>query len=361
MKDVAANIKTTQPWLGNWKVDGLFILSPPFIALIVVSLFPQSFKNTAAMPLVYWVLLIVMIDVAHVYSTLYRTYFRPSALRQQPVLVIIPVLCYLIGIGFYAIDGLVFWRLLAYLAVFHFIRQQYGFLRLYSRQEQQGRFSRVIDTVTIYTATLYPLVYWHLKGGRKFNWFIDGDFITFQLPYALRLATVIYGLVILLYLIKELLLIIKTRRINIPRNLLVAGTLLSWYFGIVYFNGDMAFTTLNVVSHGIPYMALVWLMERKRFKKQATPDSTLRKLTFSASAGVLIFIGILILFSYFEEGLWDGLVWREHLSFFAVFKNLPVVKDNMLLAILVPLLALPQATHYVLDGFIWKIKASKEF
>jgi hypothetical protein len=50
----------------------------------------------------------------------------------------------------------------------------------------------------------------------------------------------------------------RTRTFNVPRNLLLAGTLVSWYVGIVLFNGDLIFTLLNVVSHGIPYLALVW-------------------------------------------------------------------------------------------------------
>ncbi|MCC6273443.1 MAG: hypothetical protein IT572_08250 [Deltaproteobacteria bacterium] len=33
-----------------------------------------------------------------------------------------------------------------------------------------------------------------------------------------------------------------------------------------------------------------------------------------------------------------------------------IAQKNPRLAILVPLLALPQATHYVLDGFIWRMR-----
>jgi hypothetical protein len=55
-----------------------------------------------------------------------------------------------------------------------------------------------------------------------------------------------------------------------------------------------------------------------------------------------------------EEGLWDGLVWREHGTVFGWFAHLPTVGSSALLRWVVPLLALPQATHYVLDGFIWR-------
>ena len=66
------------------------------------------------------------------------------------------------------------------------------------------------------------------------------------------------------------------------------------------------------------------------------------------------FVLTLVALAFIEEGLWDGLVWREHSDFFALFQGLPAIHQHALLAALVPLLTVPQATHYVLDGFIWK-------
>lgn len=310
------------------------------------------------MPVAYWVILIVMIDVAHVYSTLFRTYFNPSALRQQhPLYISIPVFCYIAGVLLYLYSGGLFWRALAYLAVFHFIRQQYGFMRIYSRKEIQTMFAKYIDTIAIYASTIYPLLYWHFSGIHKnFNWFVDGDFVVGKSDLILLISRWLYFAIIVVYVIKEGWFSVKTRNFNLPKNLLMTGTFLSWYFGIVYYNGDMAFTTLNVVSHGIPYMALIWLNERKRYQTVNNKKTTLLKLTFNTYAGVLIFAGLLILFAYVEEGLWDGLVWKEHGHFFQIFSVLPAVRTNLLLALLVPLLALPQSTHYVLDGFIWKLR-----
>ena len=68
-----------------------------------------------------------------------------------------------------------------------------------------------------------------------------------------------------------------------------------------------------------------------------------------------MFLGVVSVLAYVEGGFWDGLVWREHGQVFSFFSRLPQIQDNLLLAILVPLLALPQITHYVLDGFIWEV------
>jgi len=346
--------QSRQAWLNTPASDLVFILSPPFLSLLIVFLFPEPFQQASGIPLAYWVLLILFIDVAHVYSTLYRTYFKRNILRMKTALLTgVPIGCYITGIILYSTDSLLFWRVLAYLAVYHFIRQQYGFMRLYSRSEHAPPYCRWIDTIAIYTATIYPLIFWHLNGDRNFTWFVEDDFFRFE--HSSRLSgyfTLAYLTVIVVYLIKELSLIIQSRQFNIPRNLLIAGTFLSWYFGIVYFNGDMAFTTLNVISHGIPYMALIWFFEKKRLN-QAPDKSQLTKL-ISGRSGILYFLLLLIVLAYFEEGLWDGLVWQEHQNFFAPFAFLPVISEEYLLALLVPLLALPQATHYVLDGFIWR-------
>lgn len=343
-------------WINNPLFDGVFILSPPFVSLLVVWLLPGVFKQTAAMPVAAWVLLVLFVDVAHVYSTLFRTYFDPVRFRRQRSLYLfIPVICYMAGVLLHGIDGMLFWRVLAYLAVFHFIRQQYGFMRLYARREQSRKAFRLIDTLTVYYATIYPLLYWHLTPGRNFNWFIDGDFLQGDAQQALSVFSWLYGLLVAVYIVKEAWQTISTGIFNLPKNLVITGTLVSWYFGIVYFNGDLAFTLLNVVSHGIPYMALIWYTARKERLPQAVKDNPVRAAVIKRY-GVLLFVCMLFALAYLEEGLWDGFVWRDHGSVFAFFGALPQVTDKYLLTFLVPLLSLPQSTHYVLDAFIWRRK-----
>ena len=349
-----------QPWINSASSDMVFILMPPFLALLLVALFPQQFKESDEMPLMYWLVLIVFIDVAHVYSTLYRTYFNPLEYREkQSLLVSIPILCYVAGVIFYNIDAILFWRILAYLAVFHFIRQQYGFMRLYSRFENNSRLLSSIDSITIYASTIYPILFWHLNPNRNFNWLIDGDFLHYESRFLSDVGLALYLIILCIYLVKEVYTYLNFKKLNLPRNLLILGTALSWFFGIVYFNGDLAFTTLNVISHGIPYMALIWFFEKKKHTTNQNQTSKVLKVSFGRY-GILVFIVILAVFAYFEEGLWDGLVWKEHSSFFSPFAFLPQIEEKKLLSLLVPLLALPQATHYVLDGFIWKRQRGKD-
>ena len=336
-----------QPWIRSAGFDGLWILGPPFLALLVAAGLPPEFRRTTHMPVWAWVSLVVLIDVAHVYSTLFRTYFDAGRRqRLRTLLWAVPLGCYLAGVALHWAGSLWFWRVLAYAAVFHFIRQQYGFLRLYSRSETSSTLSRRLDVVLIYSATLYPLLWWHFSGPRNFTWFVTGDFVQYPWPLGRQVLTGLYLLLITIYLGKEVWRWRQTGHLNLPRNLLLLGTAAGWYVGIVLLNGDLAFTLLNVVAHGIPYLALVWVSSRPA---QAAPAPW-----WHGRYGVALFLGLLFGLAYLEEGIWDGLVWREHAGVFGWFQQLPAISGSVALTLLVPLLALPQATHYVLDGFIWR-------
>ncbi|MFB6456617.1 hypothetical protein ACE38W_15200 [Chitinophaga sp. Hz27] len=356
---LGATTASSQPWVYAAWLDGIFILSPPFVALLIIAFNPAMFSGAnATVNTAWWLVLVILIDVAHVYATVYRTYFDTAAVKANRLLFYgMPALAYVGGVALYCCGPGVFWRVLAYLAVFHFIRQQYGFLRIYVRKDLQARWMQKIDTIAIYAATVYPLLYWHLKGPRNFDWFMKNDFYYFHHESWLKTLTIAYLIVLIVYACKEIMLFVATKQINIPKQLLVLGTISSWYFGIVYFNGDLAFTLLNVVSHGIPYMALVWAYGRKRYYAPSQRSGFL-SLVFS-NYGILLFIGIIALFAYVEEGFWDSWMWQEHGSLFTLFSEMQPLESNWAIILLVPLLAMPQFTHYLLDGFIWKINKDK--
>jgi hypothetical protein len=133
------------------------------------------------------------------------------------------------------------------------------------------------------------------------------------------------------------------------------GTGLSWYVGIVLTNGDLVFTLTNVVAHGIPYIALTCIYQRRR-------DQQLRRpLSLFIPRLLPVALGLLVLFAFVEEGFWDALVWREHLTLFPGFRLLPEIQGIGALSLLVPLLAVPQMTHYVIDGVIWRLRVHPEW
>ncbi|NIF05333.1 hypothetical protein F3J23_07750 [Chryseobacterium sp. Tr-659] len=333
-----------QPWIHNAKTDWWFILSPPFLVLLIIFLFQKQIQGLENHYSFYtWLFLIVFVDVAHVYSTLFKTYFVKGEIQKRRLLYIgIPVISWGLGIILFQFGSLVFWSVLALVAVFHFIRQQYGFMRIYARFEPNN-WSKKVDEVAIYAATVYPMLYW-FKTPRAFTWFVNNEFDWLQnLPDYKSFITIVYFSILAAWVGKTIFEALKFQNLNIPKTALIIGTYLSWYFGIVYFNNDLLFTFLNVVSHGVPYIALIYIREiRQKENHQLN-----WMLAFKSASGIFLFIGIILCFAFLEEFLWETLVWNEHFT-------LDFTVSETLVQFLVPLLVVPQLTHYLLDGFIWR-------
>lgn len=344
-----------QPWIYRATPDLVFVLAPAFVATLAVLLLPSVFGEGKGLGPMAWLVLVAGVDVAHVYSTLWRTYLDPQERRKYRLhFILIPLLAYLVGALLHLLGGMLFWRVLAYLAVFHFIRQQYGFMALYARKDGRLGWERQLDAATIYAATLYPLIHWHTHLPRPFNWFVEGDFLALNAPWLAGVAGGVYLGLLLAYFAKEVFMAYQGRALNLPKNLVLLGTAISWYVGIILMQGDLAFTATNVLAHGIPYMALVWMYGRKKAAKAPIPAVGIGK--YFQLRMLPVYLGLLLVIAYFEEGIWDALVWRDHVGLFPWAAELPNLSDPLMLALVVPLLAVPQVTHYVLDGFIWKMR-----
>ncbi|HEY8072513.1 MAG TPA: hypothetical protein VIF62_00340, partial [Labilithrix sp.] len=187
---------------------------------------------------------IILCDVAHVWATIFRTYLDPAERRaRKRLFTIAPLAGFVASIALFALGEATFWRALAYLAIFHFVRQQYGWVALYRARagETEGR---AIDTIAIYAATLWPLLYWHTHLPRRFSWFVAGDIVALP-SFVMPIATVIYVAALVAYAIRAATLWLRGTP-NPGKDVVVATTALAWYVGIVALDSDYAFTVTNV-------------------------------------------------------------------------------------------------------------------
>jgi hypothetical protein len=346
-----------QVWFYNKYVELLWVCGPPFICILVVLLFPSLLASTTTETNWSWVIFVVLMDVGHVYTTLYKTYFDKQAFAKHKTLfTAVPIISFIIAFLLYQLGAVLFWRVIAYTAVFHFVRQQYGLLKIYQRHNTKTIFT-TIDIVTVYAACIYPLIYWHCYGPFQFEWFTTQDFIFYKNPAIETVARYTYLAILITFGCSTLYNYIKHSYFNIASTLIIVGTILSWYLGIVYFKTDLSFTIFNIVCHGIPYMALVWMHQQKLNKnKNQNTNHTIGLFSFiSKRATLFIFLLIPFAFAYVEEGLWDVFIWKEYKTVFTIFKPLQNILLDSISIVLIPLLIVPQLTHYILDGFIWKV------
>lgn len=324
----------------------------PFTLLWISFLFVPETLITTDFPTWAWVIFVVGFDVSHVWSTLFRTYLSKQEFKNhKQFLVLGPPVIFAItfSLAFLSIDW--FWRILAYIAVFHFIRQQYGFLALYRVRKgiKLTVFQEKLDKLIIYLATGVPVLIWHLQPNSAFHWFVEGDFISITNSesvyfYTKWFSTIVFGLLFLYWLWQNL----KQKIFSLGAALWVSFTVLNWFGAIVFINSDYVFTLTNVVAHGLPYLILIV------YYKSKSHASIINK-SLLKRWGILILLTVLFL-AFVEEFFWDKLINHER---YDVFGNLEILQnpteiESSILALFTAILALPQIWHYFVDGIIWK-------
>lgn len=340
------------PWLWSTRTDLAVFGGSAVAALVLVVLGQATGLTEEPLPDWAWLVFVVGVDVAHVWSTLFRTYLDREEVRSRLGLYAgVPLLAWVSGASLYLKSHLGFWRVVAYIAVFHFVRQQAGWMAVYrARGGERRRLDRVLDNWAVYAATLYPLVVWHCSEGRRFEWLYPGDFVvTTWLRPALEPLGYAYAAVLAAFATRQVHLAIAERRIALGKCVVVATTAATWWVGIVATNSDWAFTVTNVVTHGVPYVALLWVYaSKRRIEAPATMGSRI------VSAGLPTFLAILVGLGFAEEALWDRFVWHDREWLFGGADGDRARLSGLVEALVVSLLAVPQVTHYVLDAFLWR-------
>ncbi len=337
------------PWLFGARADLLAFSATAAVALTLVAL-RRSLGWSPELPEWGWVVFVLGVDVAHVYATLFRTYLdRAEVARHRLRYWGVPLGVYAASVALVLVSGATFFRALAYLAVVHFVRQQIGWAALYRARGPHSRLDRVIDEAAVYAATGYPLLVWHTHLDEKhFAWLIQGDFVgaASNARALVGPARAIWVVALGVFVLRQVFLAVVEKRLLLGKTALVATTAATWYVGIVGSSGDFDFTVTNVLTHGVPYMFLLYsygrATERRGFATRGAPI---------IAAGALAFVAFLVGCALVEEAGWDRLVWHDHEW---LFGRGDVTVTRWTAALVVPLLAMPQAVHYVLDGVLWR-------
>lgn len=349
---MSAGATVRDGWLLSARGDLLVFGGPVLAAGALVALGAASGLPSDALPLWAYALLVVGCDVAHVHATAFRAWLDPSQWERRPgTLLVVPLLCFLGGLVLHLFGALLFWRALAYLAAFHFVRQQVGWMTYVARQGgERDRRRLALDRAAIYAATLYPLLWWHAHLPRPFVWFVPGDFAPGLPTAALAVGAGLHVVILAAWVALAGADLARGRGLNRARLLVLGSTWLAWVGGIVLLESDLAFTATNVLLHGVPYAAVVHRWGTRRFAGEPGPVAAVFRPGRAWLFGLLL-VGAALL----EEGLWDRLVWHEH---GALFPGPALDLSGALPSVVVALLAVPQASHYVLDAFLWRTGAA---
>ena len=167
-------------WLFSREIDLTVFLGSAVASLLLLVVGWHAGILNGESPEWTWVMAVLFIDVAHVWSTSFRVYFDKEEFKRRFWLyLLVPVFGYAIGVALYSEGDLVFWKALATVAVFHFVRQQYGWVNLYRRKlGETKRWTWWVDAAAVYLASIYPLAFWMTRLPRNFEWFVQNDFFS---------------------------------------------------------------------------------------------------------------------------------------------------------------------------------------
>jgi hypothetical protein len=342
-------------WLVSRRFDLGMLALPLLAAMGSLLTVREAWKG--ALPLWAFLLVIVAFDVTHVWATVYVTYLDREVLRsRRALLVLTPILAFVGAYRVHSHSATLFWTLLAYVAIYHFVQQQWGFIALYkSRAGERRRLDYYLDRWTLWAGALGPVMLWHASPKRQFDWFNAGESFIFRIDAALRpeitAVMVTFGVA---WLARQAQLLASGERFNVGKSAWMVCSWVSWVVGIGFSDHPFVSAAFLNLFHGPQFIALVWHRGRRRFGR--APEATTRAVRDVFSRGRWpVFYGALLAIAILEETLWDGVVWRVYLPKVA---SLDAQPEGEMFSAWVAALSVPQITHYYLDAWIWKLDGS---
>lgn len=328
-------------WIFSAKNDFLLFILPLAIGLLIVfgldvsDWGPSHLLNIGGtliyirVTLIEW-LFTALIDMPHAFSTGYRIFSDPAQLRKQSSLFIgLPILVILTLI--FAFRASEFWtfRVITYLNIYHLMKQQYGWIR-YSEIKSNliHKVSKRLLSFMIYNFTLVPILLWHFNPAaqNRVGWIFQNDLLTYPSENIYSILMIFHWTLNVFFILKIIYHLSKGYSISMGQLIVLGSTWFAWYGGIVLkIGGDE--TMLIDILHVVPYLGLTFFV----YKKQIFEIKKTRFISFYFPLMIMGLIGT------------------------SLYTFLTSQYDNTLGLIVLSCLSGISVTHYILDGYIWRL------
>ncbi len=324
-------------WIFGYPVLlGLLIIV--YLSRSIEPIDPYTVTNSVQLlkPGIFFLIFSVFFDFPHILSSFLRIVLDQEDFQRRKKLFIgIPLLCFF-SVGVLATVSKQ-WAIMGitYVNMFHRMKQDLGWV-MYSRRmaQESDRVSYYLDRSLVYLLTLFPLIYLHMLPEDSGWWLFPGD-LAFRLSgdYINLLKFFFWG-AIAGYFVIFLLRIKKGSLINLNKIYLMTLICIAWYVGIVHFNGA---TWMIDLLHAFPYLMLIFYFGKNKWQGA----QGLRGRLFVGPSAVLLYLGLVALAYLYSRP-----------QAYLTIPKLPF--QGWIFAAMV----LPSVTHYVLDGFLWKVGKS---
>ncbi len=329
------NIVVRNGWIfgdgsSKWKKDVLIFLMPVLVGYGVTVYFDQNDAYFARPGFFIHALFAIFLDFPHAYSSYIRIGLDSGGfLRRKALYAGIPILSFLVIFLFANFSGMAAVSLISYINMYHSVRQEYGWV-MYSRRmaHETARLDYYFDKLMIYTTTLTAIVWLHTLPARDAWWLVAGD-LWFSLPASLgSVAVATFWVVALIYISRIFVKIFKGQPINLAKIYYILMIWFAWYVGMVHYVGT---SWMLDFLHAASYILFVFSY---REKKLIQKDAFEQKRIFLSRPAIWIYFSLV------------GIAYINY--------RLKTPDRAWLYA----LMSLPAVTHYILDGFIWRVGKS---
>ena len=341
-QEPATNRVGQSHWLRNPRFDLLFIVGAAGLAL-------GTGFTAVARP--HWFPVILFLDIwllgyHHVIATFTRLTLDSESFQEYrflvvtlPWIVLAATVAVGLTVGVWAIATIyLYWQW------FHYTRQSYGIVRLYSRKAGEAAARDARWTIwAMYLVPLWGILHRSLQGAEKF--------LGFEVVYLPTHPHLVLGVEMLALGAVSVWAFGQLRawqegRFSLPLTLYMLSHFCVFYVGYIAIQHiDHGWLVINV-WHNAQYILFVWMYNNNRFKKGVDPNHWFLSLVSQKN--------VLNVMAYFAFTFLATTVVYGAIHF--------TLKVGFFVAIPMAAIIIYQTVnfhHYIVDGLIWKLRKKK--
>lgn len=315
----------------NKYLDFLFFMGFGFLSLIAVQFLPENSYGY----LILSYIALQFFDSGHVYTTLFRTYFRSSVWTKEPFKYIVLPLVIFAGSFFLTYFPFIYMLyLVTYLAIFHYYRQHIGFLRWYQKLNKR----RDVVGEYFFNALIFiSFIVFHFRSDVLQIIPLEFRFLNYSDPGVVFFGVLLYVIVFILWIFREIMLAKKVP-FELNRCAYIMGISLLYGYCFMGSSNLAEFYIPQGVTHGLAYMAIIVFSKKKLDLYEG------KKFNLIIS---IFLVAMVALLGHHSQDAMDQFTGEDSVG-------VSFMAQSVWIKIVVAWTYTPVIYHYVIDGFIWK-------
>lgn len=345
-----------QPWFANWYLDFCAINLVPLLAMILALCGIWPFQGEWDNSLTILVAFIIWFDWTHIQAHWFRILGNRAEQKKTKIIHSLSFLLFIvINVTLYHL-GYSKWLeiFLVYFAAFHFMRQQYGLIRVYTKGDiDKKKYETHLEYILFQLVMITPLILWHtIPPYTNFYWsriFFKSYLFTW-IYYVLLGFTV---LTMIAYIVLETKRTLRTQNFNIPKNLTLFTTAIGWGVLTFFKQPHLLVYFTVIIAHDVSYLFLVWWFARR---DEILLKKRIASFSWVSVKGFVLYYGFLAIFSELLFIVHWQIVQPDMTpKFFGnLFAFIPHSADGIMRSFGMTLVFSVQFHHYFTDRFLWK-------